>query len=163
MTTLACRTCGDRVAVPPRSSLTPDQAECRPCRFKRRKRVEKAERPALPPIACAQCGEPFEPKRPNQKYCTVECRARRHRQSAGWQRNAGTTTERGYGAGHQRERKKWRAIVDAGNAHCCLCGTWLPPGAPFDLDHTPDRTGYRGAACPSCNRSDGASRARRQR
>ena len=111
MTTLTCRTCGDRVSAGARSNIPPDQAECRVCRRKRRPEIPK---PALPTLVCAQCGQPFEPKRTNQKYCTVECRARRHRQSAGWQRNAGTTTERGYGAEHQRERKKWRAIVDAG-------------------------------------------------
>lgn len=160
MTALSCRTCGDRVSAGARSNISPDQAECRPCR---RTRAEGPDRPALAPVSCVQCGQAFEPRRSNQKYCTVECRARRHRQSAGWQRKAGTTKERGYGAEHQRERKKWRAIVDAGRAYCCLCGAWLEPGSAFDLDHTPDRTGYRGAACPSCNRSDGAKRSRRSR
>lgn len=63
-----------------------------------------------------------------------------------------------YGAAHRRERKRWKTLVDQGHAHCCLCGTWLPPGSEFDLDHLPGTDTYRGAACPSCNRSDGARR-----
>lgn len=64
----------------------------------------------------------------------------------------------GYGSAHRRERAKWKRIVDAGLAYCCLCGKPIPPGAPFHLDHTPDRTGYRGAACPYCNTADGGRR-----
>jgi hypothetical protein len=68
-----------------------------------------------------------------------------------------------YGAAHQRERKRWRQLIDTGQVNCCLCGTWLEPGSPFDLDHQPGTDQYRGAACPSCNRSEGAARGNRQR
>jgi hypothetical protein len=75
----------------------------------------------------------------------------------------GGTAARGYGARHQAERKRWAALVKAGQATCCLCFNPIPPDAPWDLDHTPDRTAYRGVACQSCNRSDGASRGNRMR
>jgi len=68
-----------------------------------------------------------------------------------------------YGAAHARERKKWRKLVDQGGVACCLCGRAIAPGSPFDLDHEPNTTNYRGAACPTCNRSDGARRGNLQR
>lgn len=154
-----CRTCGDPMRRGT-GTLPQGEAECRTCRRKRSE-ARPPKRPAtpIPELAtCAQCGQVFEPKRATQKYCNAECRARRKGYRAGYQRKGATTSERGYGAAHKREREKWRAIVDAGRAHCCLCGKHIAPGSEFDLDHTPDRTGYRGAACPRCNRADGARR-----
>ena len=68
-----------------------------------------------------------------------------------------------YGARHQAERRKWKRIVDAGQASCCLCGQWIEPGAAWDLDHLPGTTEYRGAACAACNRQDGARRGNQMR
>jgi hypothetical protein len=68
-----------------------------------------------------------------------------------------------YGARHKAERAKWKRLVDAGQATCCLCGKWLQPGQPFDLDHVPGTDQYRGAACQACNRRDGAVRGNRGR
>ena len=68
-----------------------------------------------------------------------------------------------YGYAHRQTRKRWRALIDAGEVWCCLCGKWLAPGSAFDLDHAPGTDQYRGAACPSCNRSEGASRGNRMR
>lgn len=68
-----------------------------------------------------------------------------------------------YRSKHQAERKKWKRLVDAGDASCCLCGQWLPPGAAFDLDHEPGTLTYRGVAHAHCNRSDGAKRGNRDR
>jgi len=67
-----------------------------------------------------------------------------------------------YGAAHQRERAKWKRIVDTGQATCCLCGKWIPPGAAWDLDHLPGTDQYRGAACQRCNRADGGKRRHRK-
>jgi hypothetical protein len=68
------------------------------------------------------------------------------------------TTARGYGAEHQRERDRWRVVVERGDAVCVRCSTWIVPGSSWDLDHTDERDGYLGAAHASCNRSAGATR-----
>lgn len=61
---------------------------------------------------------------------------------------------------HRDERAKWKVLVELGGANCCLCGYPIAPGGAFHLDHTPDGTGYRGAAHPRCNVVDGARRGR---
>lgn len=76
---------------------------------------------------------------------------------------AGSTTARGYGPAHRRERAKYQPLIDSGQGWCtetrCLHRTrWIPPGTPWDLAHTPDRTAYLGPAHPHCNRSDGQKR-----
>ena len=60
-------------------------------------------------------------------------------------------------------RARWRPIVNGGGATCCLCHEPIVPGTPWDLDHTPDRRGYRGVAHAHCNRSDGALRGNAKR
>lgn len=74
-----------------------------------------------------------------------------------------STSDRGYGAEHQAVRK---ALLDeAYGQPCHHCGHPMLKGQALDLDHTADRTGYRGFAHASCNRRDGARRgnARRRR
>jgi hypothetical protein len=71
--------------------------------------------------------------------------------------------QRGYGREHQRLRREVGRVVASGQARCAICGKPIAPGARFDLDHTPDRSAYRGPAHVSCNRSDGASRGNRMR
>jgi hypothetical protein len=66
-----------------------------------------------------------------------------------------------YGAPHRRMRAAYAAVLPL---PCVFCGRVIPPGAPFDLDHQPGTTDrYRGVACPSCNRADGARRGNRAR
>lgn len=74
-----------------------------------------------------------------------------------------TTTQRGYGAAHQAERKRWSAAVEQGLVRCCRCSRLILPGMAWDLDHTDDRTGYHGPAHRSCNRSAGARKGNRLR
>jgi hypothetical protein len=82
-----------------------------------------------------------------------------------------TTRQRGYGADHQRERRRWQAVIDAGHGHCWRCHKPIPPGTrTWDLGHDDhDRTRYRGPECRPCNRAAGArktnaiKRARRAR
>ena len=78
-----------------------------------------------------------------------------------------TTSQRGYGTAHQRERARWKPQVDAGLVQChaqqhkpeCMArGTWLLPGLPWDLGHTEDRTGWTGPEFAGCNRADGGRR-----
>lgn len=66
-----------------------------------------------------------------------------------------STTARGYGTPHQRERERWKPLVDSGNASCARCGKAIAPGQPWDLGHTDDRTAYTGPECVPCNRSAG--------
>ena len=72
-----------------------------------------------------------------------------------------TTTQRGYGSAHQRERERWQPTIAAGAGWCtelvCLMPTRaIQPNESWDLAH--DRThpgGYLGPAHPRCNRSEG--------
>ena len=63
----------------------------------------------------------------------------------------GTREQRGYGREHTQERTKIQNLINAGSAvHCHRCGVRLV-GHDWHLDHTPDRDGYRGPACATCN------------
>jgi hypothetical protein len=67
-----------------------------------------------------------------------------------------STVARGYGQEHRRRREALRRLVEMGAAVCSRCGLGITPGTPWDLDHTPDRTGYLGPAHRRCNRAAGA-------
>ena len=70
----------------------------------------------------------------------------------------GTTTERGYGHEHRKERRRRLANWKPGDP-CTYCGkAMLGPPAYIDLGHTPDRTAYTGLMHRHCNRSEGAYR-----
>lgn len=71
-------------------------------------------------------------------------------------RARGTSAERGYGAKHRRlsERERENAIGET----CHFCGEPMLEGQALALDHTEDRTGYRGVAHLSCNAADGGRR-----
>jgi len=77
-------------------------------------------------------------------------------------RPAGTTTQRGYGASHQRLRRQWAARVKAGGVCCCLCGRQILPWEPWALDHDFDRTRYRGVAHRYCNSTEPHRRRKRR-
>lgn len=64
------------------------------------------------------------------------------------------TTDRGYGADHQRLRAA--TIDQAYGQPCTRCGQPMVKGQPLDLDHDDDRSGYRGFSHRSCNRQAGA-------
>jgi hypothetical protein len=75
----------------------------------------------------------------------------------------GNTTAGGWGWSHQQERERWKPEVNAGLVNCCRCGQQIDPYSPWDLDHTDDRTGYRGPAHRHCNRRAGAIKGNKQR
>jgi hypothetical protein len=69
----------------------------------------------------------------------------------------GSRQARGYGQRHETERRRWKPLVDAGNANCWRCGKWINPLEPWDLGHDDhDRTRYQGPEHRRCNRSAGA-------
>jgi hypothetical protein len=73
-----------------------------------------------------------------------------------------STTQRGYGAWHQRLRLRWAPRVAAGVVDCsaplCLAeqagsGRRINPGEPWDLGHDEtDRRRYAGPQHAACNR-----------
>lgn len=71
-----------------------------------------------------------------------------------------STTERGYGADHRRERERWTPIVASGTAQCTnpICSQptrRIRPDEPWDLGHDDDRSKYRGPEHRACNRAEG--------
>lgn len=77
-----------------------------------------------------------------------------------------SSSARGYGISHQRERARWKLIVDAGNAYCAqpvcvMAARWIAPGSQWCLGHTADRTAYLGPVHRACNEMDGARRGSR--
>jgi hypothetical protein len=81
----------------------------------------------------------------------------------------GTTTQRGYGHGHQSERERRLARYRPGDlcAHGGEPLQYWPLSVArryLDLPHTSDRTGYLpGLSCRRHNRADGAVRGNRMR
>lgn len=70
-----------------------------------------------------------------------------------------STTARGYGAAHQRERKRWQPIVEAGEATCARCNEPIEATSKWDLGHNEDRTEWTGPEHVKCNRSAGQANA----
>jgi hypothetical protein len=74
-----------------------------------------------------------------------------------------TTSQRGYGTSHQKARAAAIAAHRDGDP-CARCGHPMHGDpANLDLDHSDDRTQYRGLAHRQCNRSAGGRKGRRQR
>jgi hypothetical protein len=62
------------------------------------------------------------------------------------------TKARGYGSEHKRRRRQWAPQVARGEVCCARCHEVIWPGEPWDLDHTPDRTGYLGRPIAAATR-----------
>jgi len=78
-----------------------------------------------------------------------------------WSRSRPSADKRGYGTEHRKARAAAMAQLERdGIGRCCIGGEPIYPGQALHLDHTPDRSAYRGLACAKHNRSDGAKRGR---
>ena len=93
---------------------------------------------------CATPGCPTLVKRDAYRGLCDECKRKRDRER-------GTTTQRGYGHEHQQERASYVTRMQRGETvRCWRCNVALTPET-LHLDHTDDRTSYRGPACDACN------------
>ncbi len=103
-------------------------------------------------MAMRVCGEPgcpvLVPKGARDGRCDVHRRAK--------DKARGTTTQRGYGAEYRRTRQA--LLPDAYGTPCLHCDQRMWPHEQLALDHTEDRTAYRGIVHASCNASEGATR-----
>lgn len=88
------------------------------------------------------CLVPGCPELSTEKRCTKHRREHESRR--------GTTTDRGYGARHDKERRK---IINRGieNFRCARCGIQFENGEPFQLGHTDDRESWSGPEHIRCN------------
>ena len=155
---IACRTCG-RPMWRSGTSLPQGKATCLPCRrAAAAQREAEKPKPVLGVRECAICGQTFEQRQAKQVYCSAKCRESRRNWTYAKKVSA---SARGYGAAHAKERRRWKPIVERGEATCCICGYAIDPGTSWHLDHTEDRTGYRGVAHAECNIRDGARRGAR--
>ena len=71
--------------------------------------------------------------------------------AAEYERTRGTRQERGYGAAHDAERRKWAPLVATGTVRCVRCGKFIAPDAQWSPDHSDDRARYLGPAHRRCN------------
>ena len=88
---------------------------------------------------CRRCGAPASSSR--SWYCAT-CRAVSYARRKGAQAAHGhekTRQQRGYGADHDRTRKRWARLVAAGGVVCGYCGGPIDPGDKWDLSHPLDR------------------------
>lgn len=77
-----------------------------------------------------------------------------------------TTTQRGYGYDHQQARTAALThLASHPGQPCTRCGQpmYIDEAMYLDLDHTDDRTTYRGLAHRSCNRRAGQAVAQQRR
>lgn len=105
----------------------------------------------MPLRPCLDCGALVEGTR------CASCRSDRNRTR---DQARGTRQQRGYGAEHEAERRRWAPVVASGMAKCAepLCleaSRSIAAGADWHLAHDRDHPGrYRGPAHPRCNEAE---------
>ena len=85
-----------------------------------------------------------------------KCDEHRKQAQKDYDAQRGSPAERGYGNSHRAERA--RRLPDAYGTLCHFCNEYMYPHHELALDHTEDRTGYRGIVHLSCNARDGGRR-----
>jgi hypothetical protein len=146
-----CASCG-RLLWSGRGALPAGQRICRACRKQHGIPTSPGRPSTRIEITCQRCGTMFE-GRPERKYCSQACGHAAHRPA---RKPSRTTTQRGYGWQHQKARAAAIARFVDGDP-CARCGQPMH-GDPraLQLDHSDDRTGYRGLAHAVCNLRAGA-------
>lgn len=112
----------------------------------------------VPRVRLCRCGTPtWSIKSRYCARCSDIALERRRRRGSGAKPSGrlASTKVRGYGTPHQKARKKWKAVVDAGRAHCARCGFLILPGTRWNLDHAPGKNGYLGPSHELCNKRAG--------
>lgn len=123
--------------------LPQGEGRCRECHGKGREPAEHL-------IQCATCTRMFTAIRKNAKYCSPDC--------SPWTKRRTQLNPRDLDARHRQIRRAFAVLIATGTERCCLCSEVIASDAPWDLDHTADREGYRGASHAACNRREGALR-----
>jgi len=128
---LPCAGCG-KLMWSGATSLPEGKATCQPCRRARLGyRVSTGTQAKAPSIVpCTICARPFPQRRPNQRYCTTECRGRRDRRS----RARRAVDRKAYGSAHQKRRRELLPL--AYGTACPICGELMEKDHPLDLDHS---------------------------
>lgn len=153
-----CVDCGE-LRPRGRGSRPVDQVRCQACRRRawglrpdekvgdHKVTGRKSVRPRY--TQCRKCDSPIPDGR--VAYCSPMCARKRARLPKA------STSARGYGSRHQRLRAQLLPLAYGQDCH--LCGSVMLPDQELHLDHTPDRTSYRGFAHAWCNSRDGLRRA----
>ena len=86
----------------------------------------------------------------------AQCSGCRTKTGQGRDARRGTTTQRGYGAGHRTLRRQlFDQLAARPGQPCTRCRKGMTVGQQLDLDHTADRSAYLGLAHSRCNRAAG--------
>lgn len=152
---LTCASCGG-VMKRGRGSLPQGEARCYGCRRSAPavSTLRNRQPPSRPVVAgCLRCGVPLEAPSRVRRYCSADC-ARKARNARGSGGVRPSTSDRGYGAAHRDAR--FAGLDAAVDTACVLCGGVMDDPARMHLDHTDDRSAYRGFAHDRCNWLDGA-------
>ena len=107
----------------------------------------------MPHRALKVCAEPRCPELTDKRHCPAH--------AAAYERKRGTRQARGYDAGHDALRRKWKPKVERGEVSCARCSLPIAPGAEWALDHNDERTGYLGPSHKICNDRAGGIAAHR--
>lgn len=135
-----------------KGSLPEGQGVCLACR----RLAPKNPKPLPTEKTCPVCSVVFTANA-CRTYCSDACFLRnRYRRGGGTPSPARVARRKDYGTAHRKLREE--LLPQAVGQPCQHCGVTMQASDDLHLDHTEDRTGYRGIVHAACNRLDGARR-----